>query len=160
MIGGFNRREPMNTMRIHQHPPVLEIFIRPNWMGFFVKLRGYDDEVAKDFSLSLIPLTRNHATVVVRDLSIELTTELISRTTTFPLGVPWRKEDKRNSQTAKKKFFLEGEEAMEDKNGVRIESLPYPWNEISYHLIKYISCEGRYSVVYGYHFRLLEELRF
>lgn len=49
---------------------------------------------------------------------------------------------------------------MEDKNGVRRESLPYPWNEISYHLIKYISCESRYNVVYGYHFRPLEELRF
>lgn len=49
---------------------------------------------------------------------------------------------------------------MEDKNGVRRASLSYPWNEISYHLIKYISCEGRYSVVYGYHFRLLHELRF
>lgn len=49
---------------------------------------------------------------------------------------------------------------MEEKNGVRRASLPYPWNEISYHLIKYISCEGRYNVVYGYHFKLLEELRF
>jgi len=27
-------------------------------------------------------------------------------------------------------------------------------------LIKYISCEGRYNIVYGYHFRILEELRF
>jgi len=26
--------------------------------------------------------------------------------------------------------------------------------------MKYISCEGRYNVVYGYHFRMLEELRF
>lgn len=58
------------------------------------------------------------------------------------------------------KFFLEGEEPTEDKNGVRRVSLPYPWNEVSYQLIKYISCEGRYSVVYDYHFRLLEELRF
>jgi len=41
-----------------------------------------------------------------------------------------------------------------------MESLPYPWNEVSYQLIKYISCESRYSVVYGYHFRLHEELRF
>ena len=38
--------------------------------------------------------------------------------------------------------------------------MPYPWNEVSYQLIKYISCEGRYSVEYGYHFRLLEELIF
>jgi len=74
--------------------------------------------------------------------------------------MPWRKEDKGNRQLEKKKFFLEGEEVMEEKNGVGRESLPYPWNEITYHLIKYISCEEGYSVVYGYHFKLLQELRF
>ena len=123
-------------------------------------MRGYDDEVAKDFALSLIPLTGTHATTVVKFLLVEITPEVIGRITTLPLGLPWRKEDNGNNQLAKKKFLLEGEEAMDDKNGVRRESLPYPWNEISYHLIKYISCEGRYSVVYGYHFRLLQELRF
>jgi len=66
-------------------------------MGFFEKLRGYDDEVARGFALSLIPLTRIHATVVVRGLSIDLTLELISRVTTLPLGVPWRKEEKGDS---------------------------------------------------------------
>lgn len=88
MTGGFNKREPINTVRIHQHPLVLEIFIRHNWMGFFENLRGYDDEVAIDFSLSLIPLTGTHATVVVKGLSIELTPEIIGRITTLPLGVP------------------------------------------------------------------------
>ena len=61
---------------------------------------------------------------------------------------------------AKRKFFLEGEEPIEDKNGVRRVTLPYPWSEVGYQLIKYISYEGRYSVVYGYHFRMLEEFRF
>ena len=56
MRGGFNKREPTNTLRIHQHPLVVEIFTRHNWMVFFEKMRGYDDEVARDFSLSLIPL--------------------------------------------------------------------------------------------------------
>jgi len=92
---------------------------------------------------------------VVRGLSIELTPKLISRVTILPVGVPWRKEDKGDRQVAKRKFFLEGEEPTEEKNGLKRESLPYPWNEVSYQLIKYISCEGSYSVVYGYHFRLL-----
>ena len=61
---------------------------------------------------------------------------------------------------AKRKFFLEGEKPIEGKNGVRRDNLPYPWSEVGYQLIKYISCEGRYSFVYGYHFRILEELRF
>jgi len=88
MTGGFNRRDPINTVGIQQHPQVLEIFTRHNWMGFFKKLRGYDDEVARDFSLSLIQLIKVHANVVVRCLSIEITLELISKVTILPLGIP------------------------------------------------------------------------
>ncbi len=76
--------DPINTVRIHQHPPVLEIFMRHNWMRYFEKLRGYDDEVAREFSLSLIPLNMIHATVMVRALSIGLTPKLISIITNFP----------------------------------------------------------------------------
>jgi len=129
-------------------------------MGLFEKMRGHDDEVARNFSLSLIPHTRTHATTMVKVLSIEISLEVIGRITTLTLGLPWRKENKGNIQIAKEKLVLEGEEATEDKNGVSRESMPYPWNEISYHLMKYISCEGRYSVAYGYHFKLLSKLRF
>ena len=71
-------------------------------------------------------------------------------------------EKRRQSRQSggKKEILFRGEEPTEDKNGVRRDNLPYPWSEVGYQLIKYISCEGRYSVVYGYHFRILEELRF
>ena len=91
MIGGFNRREPTNTVRIQQHLQVLEIFTRHNWMAFFKKIRGYDDEVTQEFSLSLTTLTRIHATIVIRGLTIDLTPEFINIVTTLPLGIPWRK---------------------------------------------------------------------
>ena len=55
MTRGFNRREPTNTVRIQQYPQVLEIFTRHNSMEFFGKFRGYDDEVAQEFALSLTP---------------------------------------------------------------------------------------------------------
>ena len=74
--------------------------------------------------------------------------------------MPWRKEDKAISTFAKKNFFLRDEEPIKDKNGIRRESLPYPWNEVSYHILKYISYEGRLGIVYGYQFRLLHDLRF
>lgn len=80
-------------------------------------MRGYNDEVARDIPLSLIPLTRTHATTVVKGLSIEITPEVIGIITTLPLGLSWRKEDKGNNTLGKKKFFLEGEEAMEEKMG-------------------------------------------
>ena len=49
---------------------------------------------------------------------------------------------------------------IEDKNGFRRASVPYPWDEVSYQVIKHISCEGRHNIVYGYHFRILQELRY
>jgi len=115
---------------------------------------------SQEFAHSLTPHSRIHATVIVRGLTIDLTLDFISRVTTLPLGIAWRKEDKADNQVAKRKFFLEGEEPTEDKNGIRRDNLPYPWSKVGYQLIKYISYEGRYSVVYSYHFRMLEELRF
>jgi len=64
--------------------------------------------VAREFVLSLIPLTRTHAIAVVKGLSVVITFEVISRITTLPLGLPWRKEDKDNNTLAKKKFFWKG----------------------------------------------------
>ena len=110
--------------------------------------------------LILTPHSRIYAIVIVRGLTIDLIPEFISRVTTLPLGIAWIKEDKADNQVEKRKFFLEGEEPTEDKNGARRDSLPYPWSEVGYQLIKYISYEGRYSVVYGYHFRMLEQQRF
>lgn len=55
-------------------------------MNFFEKFRGFDDEIAHEFSLSLVPHTRTHATVTIRGLSTEITNEFISRVTTFILG--------------------------------------------------------------------------
>ena len=91
MTRGFNRRKPTNTIRIQQHPQVLEIFMRHQWMGFLEKFEGYDDKVAQEFSHSLTSHSRIHANVIVRGLTIDLTPELVSRVTTLPLGIPWRK---------------------------------------------------------------------
>jgi hypothetical protein len=75
------------------------------------------------------------------------------------MGLPWDKEERKWSQQAKKEFFTPEEEFSEDKNGVRRTSLSPPWNEVSLQIMKYITCEGRFSIVYAYHFRLLTELR-
>ena len=95
-------------------------------MNFFEKFRGFDDEIAQEFSLSLVPHTRTHATVTIRGLSIEITPEFISRVTTLPLGLPWSKDEKPIGLAAKKKFFQDNETPIEDKNGIRRASIPYP----------------------------------
>ncbi len=46
------RKEPTNSDRLHAHPQVEEIFTRENWMNFFEKFRGFDEEISHEFSLS------------------------------------------------------------------------------------------------------------
>lgn len=121
-------------------------------MGLFELLRVYDDDIALEFSMALNPQARTSATTMVRAMSITINPEVISRVTTLPEGLEWRMEDKDSRKFAKKTFFLDDEEIIEYKNGVRRENLPYPWNEVKYHILKYISCEGRLGVVYGYQF--------
>jgi hypothetical protein len=77
----------------------------------------------------------------------------------LPMGFPWDKEDRKPTSNSINLFFLSYEEVEENKNGVKRESLPEPWYEVAYHLLKYITCEGRISMLYAYHFRFLHQLR-
>ena len=154
MTWGFMRKEPLNLVRLHEHSEVVAIFTRANWMPFFEKLRGYDEEVTREFALSLVPHSKTHATFTFRGLTMEITQGFINRVTSLPLGLPWSKDEKPIGQCAKKNFFQNNEHLVEDKNGIRWTTIPYPWDEFSYQIIKYISYEGRYNIVYGYHFRL------
>lgn len=71
-------------------------------------MRGYDDDVAKESALSLMPITRCSTTAIVKCLSEAKTPEVISRITTLLVGLQWRKEDKANITLEKKSFLLEG----------------------------------------------------
>ena len=120
------RKGPNKSSRLHAHLQVVEIFTRESWMNFFEKFRGFDDEISHEFSLSLVPHTRTHATVTTRGFSIEITLEFISRVTTLPLGLHWSRDEKPIGQASKRKFFQDNEIHVEDKNGIMRASVPYP----------------------------------
>ena len=73
------RKEPTNLVRLHEHLEAVAFFTRANWMSFFEKLRGYDEEVTQGFALSLVPHSKTHAIVTFRCLTMEITPEFISR---------------------------------------------------------------------------------
>lgn len=145
-------------MKIHHHPHVVNIFLRHQGMGFFKQLKWYDDDITQEFYMELQSQGEDSATTFFRGLAISLIPETISRVTTLPLWIQWSKEDKEVSVTGKKNFFIQREKPVEDKNGVRREILPYPWDDVSYHILKYISYKGRLSIVYAY-IKLLHDLR-
>lgn len=61
-------------------------------MGFFRKLKGYDDEITQEFSMTLNYQEENNGTIVIRGISIYLNSKIISIVATIPLRVKWVKE--------------------------------------------------------------------
>ena len=58
-------------------------------------------------------------------------------------------------------IFLQAEETSIQK-GRRYDrkALPYPWGEVSYFKLRYITCKGYFIVLFKYHFKLLVSLQF
>jgi hypothetical protein len=92
-------------------------------------------------------------------LEIRVNENFINKIYSLPIAIPWDKEEIQEATNAKKLFFHPNERPQEDKNGTKRESLLYPCPEVAYQIIKYINYEGRMSIVYSYHFRLLHQLR-
>ena len=55
-------------------------------------------------------------------------------------------------------FLHAGESIAQKGRGYDQNSLPHPWGEVAEFVIKYITCEGRYSTVFKYHLRILAHL--
>lgn len=82
------RKEPVDSNQLHEHLEVVALFTRENWMIFFDRIHGYDDEVIEEFMMALQPHSKTHATVSIMGLSLELTPDFISRITGLPHGLP------------------------------------------------------------------------
>jgi hypothetical protein len=56
-------------------------------------------------------------------------------------------------------FFLAGERIVLKGRGVQLSSLPPSWPEVARFIKDYLTCKGRYQVVYQHDFLLLSHLR-
>ena len=57
-------------------------------------------------------------------------------------------------------LFVRGEEMLQQKgHGISINSLPPPCDTVTLGIQKFLTCEGRYTILYHYHFKLLALLR-
>ena len=67
---------------------------------------------------------------------------------------------KNSSSEILRSFSPSRGEHCTERPGYDRMSLPRPWSEVAEAVIKYITCEGRYSTVFKYHLRILAHLRF
>lgn len=57
--------------------------------------------------------------------------------------------------TTRNKFALPREKIDSSSQDIRQLSLPWLWNSIVIYIIKYLTCEGRQSLLYTIHFKLI-----
>jgi hypothetical protein len=77
---------------VYDNREILEIFQMCNWLGYFERLKGYDDKVAMEFALIFQNIQEQEYVATVRGLIIRVIEASIDKISSFPMGLHWDKE--------------------------------------------------------------------
>ena len=133
------------------------------WLNFFFKLNGYEDRIALKFYHGFKPEKNRDPhcykfQIAVMGLNIFVDEEIISQINEILKGQRWDRDDRSWNLRVKNSLFKPQEQYEENRNGVKWESLPKNWVNIAFYIMKYLTCEGRLSMVYSYNFIILHQV--
>jgi hypothetical protein len=154
MGGSVIRNEPATTALLEHYPVAYQIFQQAGWLNYFQRLQGYNEQQVLQFAQNL---QEDHS--VVEGVRISVTEEDIAQVSGFPIDDIRMFSRKHIIQNAQQNFFLPEERIEFKGRGVQLSSLPPPWPEVARFIKHYLTCEGRYQVVYQHDFLLLSHLR-
>jgi hypothetical protein len=154
MGGSAVRYEPATLDSLLLHLEAYQIFLQAGWILYFKKLKEFSENEVLEFSQNLTEgyLMVNGVRILVSEARIVAITGL-QRTTDR-----WFNR-KTHLSNAHKGFLVNNEQVHTKGRGVDVNSLPDPWGKVAEFLKRYITCEGRYQVVYFSDFILLSHLR-
>jgi hypothetical protein len=154
MGGAVVRKEPATTALLEHYPAAYQIFEQAGWLNYFSRLQGYNEPQVLQFARNL---QENHS--VVAGIRISVTEQDISAVSGLPMDGTRQFSRKHIIGDVQQSFFLTGERIVLKGRGVQLSSLPPPWPEVARFIKHYLTCEGRYQVVYQHDFLLLSHLR-
>jgi hypothetical protein len=154
MGGPVVRKEPATTALLEHYPAAYQIFEQAGWLQYFRRLQGYNESQTLQFARNL---QDNHS--VVAGVRISVTEKDIAAVSGLPMDGTRQFSRKHIIGDVQQSFFLAGERRIPKGRGVQLTSLPPPWPEVARFIKHYLTCEGRYQVVYQHDFLLLSHLR-
>jgi len=149
------RHELESTIFFCSNIDVWQVFVNAGWDTYFERLQGFDEIIKVEFALNL---EEDHSRVW--GLNIPVTEIAISVISGLPHeGQKWfsRKAPLPEFQEV---FLQDGETTIKKGRGYDHQSLPYPRGKVAYFMLRYITCEGHFVVMFKYHFKFLASLRF
>jgi hypothetical protein len=154
MGGSVIWNEPSTTALLEHYPTTYQIFQQAGWLSYFQRLEWYNEQQVMQFSLNL---QKDHS--VVEGVQILVTEEDIAEVSGLPIDDTRMFSRKHIIWNVQQNFFLPEEQIELKGRGVQLNSLPPPWSEVARFIKHYLTCEGRYQVVYEHDFLLLSHLR-
>ena len=149
--GKINRAEPTDLTWIEKLPDCAELFQQAGWLNFFRKIDGYNAQVSCKFAQGL-----KDDMVIFDALKFKLNVGLIAEATGISNeGEPWFK--KLPFDFEPHRYLLPNVNPDWNK-GILIQNFRKEWIEPIRILQSYVTCEGRYSYVFKYHFRFLQHM--
>jgi hypothetical protein len=119
------------------------------WLGFLKKFEGFNLQTAQEFALSF-----DGCRAKVGDIQIEVTEDFLGQATGLPLsGQKWFKNAK-VEEVLWSLFFTSGKIICCDK-GMPVSLLKTHWHGLLAILRQFVTCEGRFGLVFLYHICLL-----
>jgi hypothetical protein len=154
MGGSVIRNEPATTTLLEHYPTTYQIFQQAGWLNYFHRLQGYNEQQVLQFAQNL---QEDHS--VVEGVRIYVTEEDITEVSGLPIDDTRMFSRKHIIRNVQQNFFLPEKRIELKGRGVQLSSLPPPWPEVARFIKHYLTCEGRYQVVYQHKFLLLSHLR-
>jgi hypothetical protein len=145
----IDRIELNGCQALLSHDDAIDNLKAHGWDVFLKKFEGYNLQIAKAF-----PQTFDGFRAKFGDVQLEITEDFISRATRLPLiDERWFKNAK--IEDVSWILFMASRKSTCCTKGIPIAFLKPRWHSIVLILKQFVTCEGRYGLVFLYHIRLL-----
>jgi hypothetical protein len=150
-----SRYEPGKFVVSEIHKDCMQILEQKQWLSFFEKFEGFCEGIALDFAYSF-----DGEKATVGNFTLRVTEDSLA----LIIGLPQTGEKYFKTKHFKDKswvpFISRSRVASVNwKKGIPRSWLVHPWDELAYLIQKFITCEGRFNIIYLYHIKLLQHLR-
>jgi hypothetical protein len=151
--GQVVRIEPEGAELLEAYPQMAQRFRDAGWFEFLTTFQGYDEQVSMEFALNF----DGHEVEIGKMLML-VTEQTIAKACRLVVGGErwWKKEHVVTEFV--NQFLLPDKQNPNWKRGVPHSWIRPEWHTALIIIHRYITCEGRFSLVYIYHIRILMHL--